>query len=61
MSDQRVDQGTGLLPARRVHDHAGRLVDDNNVIVLIDNLERDRLRLRLGRRRHRHVEVDRGA
>ena len=39
-----------------MHHQAGRLVDDDDVVVLIDNVERDILALRL--RRHRLGDVD---
>ena len=58
MGDQRVDQRTGLVSRGRVDHHVGRLIDNDDVIVLVDNLERDRFRGGLGRLRRRHVEHD---
>ena len=49
MGDQRIDQRAGLMPARRMHDEAGRLVDDEEMVVLVDDVERDIFGLRLGR------------
>ena len=36
------------IAGRRMHHHAGRLVDDDQVRVLEADVERDRLRRRLG-------------
>ena len=60
MRDQRVDQGAGPVPGSRMHDQILGLVDDNNVVVLIDDLERDRLRRRFSRLRCGDIEQDRG-
>ena len=38
---QRVDQRVGGVARRRVDDEAGRLVDDQQVVVLVDDVERD--------------------
>ena len=51
MRDQRVDQRAGLVPGAGMHDEPGRLVDDDEVVVLEDDVERDRLGLRLSRLR----------
>ena len=56
MGDQRVDQRAALVARGRMHDQPLRLVDDDDVVVLIDNVERDILALRL--RRHRFGDVD---
>ena len=37
MVEQRVDQRAARVAGRRVHDHAGRLVDDDEVGVLIED------------------------
>ena len=36
-----VDQRAGPVPLGRVGDHAGRLVDDGERLVLVDDLDRD--------------------
>ncbi len=46
MVDQRVDQRSGPVAGAGMHDEAGRLVDDDQVLVLEDDCERDRLALR---------------
>ena len=43
MGDERVDQRAALMPGGRMHDEPGRLVDDDEVVVLVDDRERDRL------------------
>src|SRR5712692_4107086 len=40
---QRVDEGARVMAGRRMHNHARRLVDDHQVRVFVDDLERDRL------------------
>ena len=52
MADQRIDQRPRRVSRRRMHDEPGRLVDDEEMGVLEDHVERDVL---AGRRR-----VDRG-
>ena len=47
---QRVDQRAAGMAGRRVHDHAGRLVDDDEVAILVDDRERQRLGLAARRR-----------
>src|SRR5450631_451113 len=42
-AQERMDQGAGVMPWRRVNDHTRRLVDDGKVLVLVKDLERDRL------------------
>ena len=44
--EQRVDQRAGRIARGRVHHHAGRLVDDDDVGVLEEDLERQILGLR---------------
>ena len=44
-----------------MHDEVRRLVDDDDVVVLVDHVERDGLGRGLGRLRRRHVEHDGGA
>src|SRR5579864_1132760 len=40
-SEQRVDERAGLVAGSRVHDHAGRFVDHRDVVVPVQDLERD--------------------
>src|SRR5919106_511596 len=42
MGDQRIDQRAFCVACARVHDKASRLVDDDEVLVLVDNIERHR-------------------
>ena len=58
MGDERVDERAARMPRRRMHDEPGRLVDHDEVVVLVDDRERNRLRLRLGRHDRRHDERD---
>ena len=50
MGDQRVDQRAGLVAGGRMHDQPLRLVDDDDVVVLVDDIERDILAFGLRRR-----------
>ena len=50
MGDQRVDQRAGGVAGARMHHEAGRLVDDDERVVLIDDVERNGL-ARAARRR----------
>jgi hypothetical protein len=59
MSDQRVNQGPRFMPRAGMHHQAIRLVDDDQVVVLIDDIKRDILALRLRGDRRRHVDCDR--
>ena len=54
---QRVDQRAARVAGRRMHDHPGRLVDDDEVRVLVEDRQRQRLGLR--RRVDRLRDVDR--
>src|SRR5579862_539426 len=47
------------MPRAGMHHQARGLVDDDKVIVLIDDIERDILALRLRGHRRRHVDCDR--
>ena len=40
---QRVDERAGRMPRRRMDDHSRRLVDDDEVAVLVEDRERQRL------------------
>ena len=44
MGEQRIDESPVHIAGPRMHDETGRLVDHDEGIVLIDNIERDRLR-----------------
>ena len=59
MGDQRVDQRAGLVAGGGMHHQALRLVDDDDVVVLKDDIERDILALGLGGDGLRHVDCDR--
>ena len=39
LREQTVDQGAGRVAGTRVHDEAGRLVDDDHVVVDVDDPE----------------------
>src|SRR5215831_241939 len=58
LCDEGVDQGAGSVSGSRMNDQALRLVDDNDRVVFVDDLERDRFAFRLGllggRKRHRN-------
>ena len=59
MGDQRVDQRAGLVAGGGMHHEPVGLVDDDDVVVLIDDIERDILAPGLGGDRLRHVDCDR--
>ncbi len=59
MGDQRVDQRAGLMAGGGMHHKPFGLVDDDDVVILIDDIERDIFSLRLGGNRFRHVDCDR--
>ena len=48
----------GLVPGGGMHHRPARLVDHDEVVVLVDNIERDVLGLRLAARRRRHLDAD---
>lgn len=49
MVEQRVHQRAGVAAGGRVDDHADRLVvDDDELVVLVKDIERDVLRLGIG-------------
>ena len=58
MMDQRVDQRAGPVAGAGMDDQPGRLVDDDDLGVLVENIERDRLALRLGSSRLGHGDGD---
>jgi hypothetical protein len=41
MMDQRVDQGAGPVAGAGMHDQSGRLVDDDQFGILVEDVERD--------------------
>ncbi len=41
MGDERVDQGAVDIAGAGMHDEAGRLVDDDDGLVLVNDIERD--------------------
>ena len=49
MGDQRIDQGPVPWPAAGMNHQVARLVDDDHVVVLVDDIERDLLGRGLGR------------
>ena len=57
--DQRIDQRPGFVARRGMDDQPLRLVDDDEVVILVDNIERDGLAFRFGRARRGHVDCDR--
>ena len=58
MVDQRVDQRAGPVAGAGMDDKAGRLVDDDQLGVLVEDVERDVLALRLRRLRLGQVDRD---
>src|SRR5579859_322677 len=57
-AEQGVDQGAAVVARRRMHDHPGRLVDHDDVLVLIHDVEVDGLGGRGAGTRGRHLELD---
>ncbi len=45
MAEQCVDQGVLPMTRARMNDEPRRLIDDNDIFVFEQNLERNRLRL----------------
>ena len=41
MGDQRVDQRAGFMAGGGMHHKPSGLVDDNDIVILIDDIERD--------------------
>ena len=58
MMDQRVDQRAGPVAGAGMHDQPGRLVDDDQLVILVEDVERDVLALRLGRLRLGQLDGD---
>ena len=59
MVQQGIDQRAPLVARRGVHHHSGRFVDDNQMLILMDDIERDILRnwRSFNRRRHHHLDL----
>ena len=49
MSNQGIHERSGPIAGRRMHHEAARLVDNDNVVVLVDDRKRDVLGVRFGR------------
>src|SRR5580704_12826576 len=60
MSNQGVDESAGPVSGGRMHHQALGLVDNNNVGVLVNHVERNGFGGRFGRRRFRHLNRDGG-
>ena len=58
MGDERIHERAAGVAGGRVHDEVRRLVDDDEVGVLVDDVERDGLGGRLGRLRLRHHHAE---
>ena len=58
MGDQGIDQRTGPVAGGRMNDETRGLFDDDDVVVLVNHGERDRLRAWPCRTRRRHVNLD---
>ena len=58
MVQQRVDQRALLVPGGRMYDHAGRLVEDKQVVVFEQYVQRDLLRSGGGGLGFRPVDFD---
>ena len=57
-AQERVDKSPRVMARRRMDDHAGRLVDDSEVFVLVHHLERNRFGGSLGNIGLRDLELD---
>lgn len=56
--EQRIDQRASRMTGGRVNDHERGLIDDDDVLVFVDHVDRDRLRFgtqRLRQRARRHL------
>lgn len=61
MGDESVHQGARVVTRRRVHHEARRLVDHDEVVVLVGDHEVQAFGHRLRRRRFRHDDAEGGA
>jgi hypothetical protein len=57
MSEHRRRERATRVTRARMDDHAGRLVDDEHVVVLVDDGKRDRLRLERFRNGRRDLDL----
>src|SRR5687768_7304574 len=55
---QRIRESTGPVTRRWMHDHARRLVDDHDVVVLVHDAQRDLLGQHLAAGWRRNLDVD---
>ena len=53
---QRMDQRAALVARSRMNDHAGRLVDHRQVVVFVDDFQRDVFRLNRSLRARRDAQ-----
>ena len=53
MIQQRIHQRAAVIAGSRMHHHAARLIDNHDVIILIDDIQRNILRLHIQRLRLR--------
>ena len=58
VGDQRIDQGAGGMPGRRMHHQPGRFVDHHDLVVLVHDVERDAFALGAGLLGRRHGDGD---
>jgi hypothetical protein len=59
MMEKRVHQRMFFIPCSRMNDDPGGLVQHHQIIVFIQDVQRDILRLRISRPRFRPVNSDR--
>jgi hypothetical protein len=57
--EKAVNESTASVPGRRMDDHPGRLVDDEEVLILVGDREPEFLRLELRRRGRRPLDDER--
>ena len=53
MIQQRIHQRTAVIAGSRMHHHAARLIDNHDILILIDDIQRNILRLHIQRLRLR--------
>ncbi len=58
MRNQGIDQGAGPMAGGGMNDKFAGFIDVDDVVVLIDDIERDRLGRRLGRLRGWNIDPD---
>ena len=56
MGDERVDERCLTIARRRMHHHAGRLVEHDKLVVFVQNIQRDVFARNGGFGRRRHSE-----